>query len=102
MKLDSGKSGRAELPLTTYISGQTEARKNLPIKPPGEKRGQEIWVGTKAQAPKSFLRDFYMVITTRDDHLKRRLVSKASETSHDKRFTFHDPLLHEMFSVKVT
>ena len=39
MKLDSGKSGRVELPLTTYISGQTEARKNLPRKPPGEKKG---------------------------------------------------------------
>ena len=41
MKLDSGKSGRAELPLTTYISGQTEARKNLPIKPWGEKGGRK-------------------------------------------------------------
>ena len=71
MKLDpAGKSGRAELPLTTYISGQTEARKNLPIKPPGEKRGQEIWVGSKAQAPKSFLRDLYMANEKRPPQTK--------------------------------
>ena len=31
-----------------------------------------------------------------------RLVLKASGTSRDKRFTFYDPLFHEMVSVKVT
>ena len=41
----------------------TEARKNLPQKNPcGEKNVQEIWVGTKAQAPndlKPILRRLY-------------------------------------------
>jgi len=51
-------------------SGQTEARKNLPMKPRGEKCGQEIWVGTKAQAPTSFLRDFYMANEKRPPEAK--------------------------------
>ena len=60
-------------------------------KTPGGKK-----VGSKAQAPKSFLRDFYLA------NEKRPPETKASETSHDKRFIFYDPLLHEMLSVKVT
>ena len=47
-----------------------EARKNLPIKPRGEKNGQEIWVGTKAQASKSFLRDFYLANEKRPPETK--------------------------------
>ena len=47
-----------------------EARKNLPIKPRGEKSGQEIWIGTKAQAPKSFLLDFYMANEKRPPETK--------------------------------
>ena len=51
-------------------SGPTEARKNLPIKPQGEKRRQEIWRGIKAQAPKSFLLDLYMANEKRPPETK--------------------------------
>ena len=45
-------------------------QKKPAIKPRGGKRGQEIWVGTKAQAPKSFLRDFYMANEKRPPETK--------------------------------
>ena len=69
MKLDSGKSGRAELPLTTYISVRRRPEKTC-LENLGGEKGQEIWVGSKAQAPKSFLRDFYMANEKRPPETK--------------------------------
>ena len=40
------------------------------MKPQGEKSGQEIWKGTKAQASKSFLWDFYMANEKRPPEMK--------------------------------
>ena len=48
------KSGRVELPLTTETKAvRRRPEKTCPIarNPEGKKCGQEIWVGTKAQAP---------------------------------------------------
>ena len=50
------------------------------MKPQGGKSGQEIWKGTKAQAPKSFLWDFYMANEKRPPEMKvgfGRLVEQA-------------------------